>query len=271
MKKTIKQLSVLSMLFFCAALFCAHEYILISEDYFLTRGDKLYVHLFVSQGFNIELERPLQKSITRNFSLETNTVKTNLLQTTKDDQISVIDTIVNFDGQALISMERDYSRIELDPEKFAAYLKEDHLDNIKFDPANTTTNQREKYSRYLKCLILSGDDVSGNLFKKELNYDLEIILLDNPYLKKTGDELQFQVKFMGKPLSMKTVTARNRTGDENAISSITKTDENGIAKIKLDREGTWILHLTHMIPCADKNDCDWESFWASYSFGVKGE
>lgn len=267
MKKIV---SLLAVSFACIAL-QSHEYILLSENYFLQKGDPLHVHLFVAQGFNIELERPLQKHITKSFFIETTNGKTNLLQTSKDNQLSVIDTTVFFDGPALISMERDYSRIEMEPEKFAEYLQEDHLENIEFDATKVTSKQREKYSRYLKCLVLSGSDVSGNIYKKELNHALEILLLESPYTKKEGDELLCMVKFMGAPLPDKTLTVRNRDADENAISYTVKTNSEGIAKIKLQRKGTWVLHLTHMIPCADKLDCDWESFWASYSFGVATE
>ncbi len=62
----------------------------------------------------------------------------------KEDQLPVIEAIVDFDGLALITMQRDFSRIEFMPEAFAEYLKTDHLENINFDPALTNTPQLKK-------------------------------------------------------------------------------------------------------------------------------
>lgn len=250
-------------------LLCSHEYLLISEHYFVARGDRLYVHLFVAQGFNVELERTLEKNITRNFKLITRNETIDLLAATPAGQLPVIDKTVDFDGLAMIAMERDYSRIELQPDKFAEYLVDDHLDNISFDATKTNLPQREKYSRYLKTLLLSGNDTGGDLYKKELGYNLEVVLLDNPYLLKAGDQIRAKILYLGKPLAGKTVTIRNREGDDNAISSLATTNSDGILSFAITKSGTWAIHLTHMIPCTDKTDCDWESFWASYTFGIR--
>ena len=47
----------------------AHEYVLIAYNFIVKEGDKLELHLFVADGFNIELERPVQKSMTKEFGL----------------------------------------------------------------------------------------------------------------------------------------------------------------------------------------------------------
>lgn len=266
MRRKLPVLFTVSLLWW---LLSSHEYLLIAEQYIISRGEKLYVHLFVSQGFNVELERTLEKGMTRNFKMITNSGVTDLLSVTPDHQLPVIEKTVDFDGLALIAMERDYSRIELEPAKFAAYLEDDHLDHISFDAGKTSQPQREKYSRYLKALLLSGKDAGGKLYKKQLGYHLEIILLDNPYLSKAGDEVRAKVVFMGNPLADKVVTIRNRKADDNPVSFLTKTNSEGICSFKITKSGTWAVHLTHMIPCPDKKDCDWESFWASYTFGVR--
>lgn len=47
----------------------AHEYILLAYKYRLQKGDTLEMQLFVADGFNIQMERPLQKTITKSFEL----------------------------------------------------------------------------------------------------------------------------------------------------------------------------------------------------------
>lgn len=74
---------------------------------------------------------------------------------------------------------------------------------------------------------------------------------------------------MGKPLANKIITARNRIGSESAIALTSRTDAKGICSFKIIRKGEWFIHATQMIPCPDKTDSDWESFWASYSFEIE--
>jgi uncharacterized GH25 family protein len=71
------------------------------------------------------------------------------------------------------------------------------------------------------------------------------------------------------PLVDKVITARNRLGSQPAIHQYARTDSQGICSFKLERAGEWFVHATHMISCPDPDDSDWESFWASYSFGME--
>ena len=73
---------------------------------------------------------------------------------------------------------------------------------------------------------------------------------------------------MGKPLLNKVITARNRVGSESAMATTCRTDTNGICNFKITRKGEWFIHTTHMIPCPNLTDSDWESFCASYSFQI---
>jgi hypothetical protein len=225
------------------------------------------VHLFVSDGFNIQIERPFQQSITRSFFLLT---KDSLVDLAKqqDGTLPVINKRVNFEGGGLISMERDYSRISLETDKFLEYLKEDHIDAIADKVDKTKDTQKERYSRCIKALVQSGDVYTDTLYKKITGQAFEVILLQNPYRLHKGDTLQAKVFFQHKPLAGKTITARNRTGSKSTIELTAKTNKNGICSFPIIRTGDWFLHATYMIPCPDKWDSDWESFWTSYSFGV---
>ena len=244
-----------------------HEYVLLAYKYFLKMGDQLEVHLFVADGFNIQFERPLQKPLTRKFELITKTGVTDL-STDANGRLPVIDRKVDFEGGGLIHMERDFSRISLTTDKFLSYLKEDHLGGIREKVNLKKDVQKERYSRYLKCLVQSGPDRSDTLFKTALGQSLEIILLDNPYKLKLGEELHVRILFMGKPLVKKIISARIRNGSHPSLLFNASTNKDGICSFKILNKGEWFIHLTHMIECPDKGDADWESFWASYSFGI---
>jgi hypothetical protein len=211
----------------------------------------------------------MQTSITQKFELINENGSTDLAAIIKDETLPILYRKVDFEGLGLLHMERDYARISLPSNKFLDYLKEDHIENITLINEPSNKLQRERYTRYIKALVQSGTIQKDTLYKTFIGQKLEILLLQNPYALSIGNELDVQIFFMGKPLTNKVVTARNRTGNEPAIALTSRTDSSGICSFKLSRKGDWFIHATHMIPCPDKADSDWESFWASYSFGME--
>jgi uncharacterized GH25 family protein len=263
MKKIIVQILIICL----TGTVIAHEYVLIAYNFVVKVGDTLELHLFVADGFNIELERPLQKSITKKFELINEKGKNDLLAQSKEGTLPILQMKIDFKGLGLIHMERDYARITLPNDKFKSYLQADNIENIKINDS-TKKEQSERYTRYIKTLIQSDFKQNDTLHKKIVGQQFEIILLQNPYELRQGDWIRAKVFFMGKPLQNKVITARNRLGNEPAISQYARTDSDGVCSFKLERKGDWFLHATHMIPSPDKNDTDWESFWATYSFGM---
>lgn len=250
------------------ALACvAHEYILLAAKYRLEKGDDLEAHLFVADGFNVQMERPYQADKTLAFELLTKAGKTDLR--TANGTLPVLNRKVDFDGGGLLHMERGYARITLPNQKFLDYLKEDHIEDIAERIDRTKPAQRERYTRYIKCLVQSGSTLTDTVYKTATGQTFEVVLLQNPYGLKEGDKLRVQLLFRGAPLANKILTARNRIGNESVITTTKRTDAAGICTIGLPRKGEWFLHATHMIPCPDTTDADWESFWATYSFGLE--
>ncbi len=247
----------------------AHEYILIAYNYKVQKGDTLEMHLFVADGFNIELERPMQTSITKKFNLINENGITDLLAITKNETLPIVNFKVDFEGLGLLHMERDYARNVLPTHSFLDYLKEDHIENINLKNEPSKKLQREKYTRYIKALVQSGNNNSDTLYKTITGQKFEIVLLQNPYALRIGEMLKVQLLFMGKPLANKVITARNRKGNLPSIAITSRTNANGICSFKITRGGDWFIHGTHMIPCPDKVDSDWESFWTTYSFGIE--
>ncbi len=255
----------------CGILFTvfAHEYILIAYKYKVAKGDTLEMHLFVADGFNVQMERPMQTSITKKLELINEKGAIDLISTIKNGTLPIINYPVDFNGGGLLHMERDYARISLPTVKFLEYLKEDHIENIKVKDESLKKIQRERYTRYIKALVQSGNKTSDTLHKTITGQKFEIVLLQNPYKLHIGNVLQVRLYFDGKPLSNKVLTARNRNGNQPPISFTSRTDVNGLCSFKLNRKGDWFIHGTHMIPCPDEADSDWESFWTTYSFGIE--
>lgn len=264
----MKKIFVCGLAFLLIYTCLAHEYILLPAKFYVGPGDELELHLFVADGFNIQIERPFQKAMTKKFVLITGNATVDLANTA-DAALPVINRKVDFEGGALICMERDYARIALPTAQFLDYLKEDHIENIAPSVNKAKREQKERYSRWIKALVQSGQPTTDTVYKMITGQRFEIILLHNPSLLHKGGIIKAKVLFEGKPLAGKIITARNRTGSLPALSITARTDAAGICSFRLEREGDWFLHATHMIACPDPSDSDWESFWASYSFGIR--
>ncbi len=110
----MKKTSIFLVLLTLFIINSAHEYILIAENFKLKKGDILNLHLFVADGFNIEMERPFQGSITKNFTLETADQTINLMNSLPSTPLPILEKQVDFEGLGLIHLERDFAKITLD-------------------------------------------------------------------------------------------------------------------------------------------------------------
>ncbi len=84
---------------FISYILSAHEYILLAYKYRVQKGDTLEMHLFVADGFNIQLERPMQTAITKKFELITQQGTIDLLAETTDQALPIINRKVDFEGR----------------------------------------------------------------------------------------------------------------------------------------------------------------------------
>jgi len=189
--------------------------------------------------------------------------KTDLLTNLKYGILPILELKVNFEGLGLLYMERDYANVKMSNDEFKSYLIVDNIENT------AKTEQTERYTRYLKTLIQSDYKKNDAIYKTIVGHNFEIVLLQNPYELNQDDWLSVKVLFMGKPLKNKVITARNRNGNEPSISQYSRTNEEGICTFKLEKKGDWFLHATHMIPSRNQKESDWESFWTTFSFGLK--
>lgn len=101
----------------------AHEYILLASKYIVSKGEKIDLHLFVADGFNIEAERSFQSKIKRKYELISNSGTVDLMQSSIENSVPIKQLTVDYEGLGLINMERNYAFITLDAVKFRSYLK----------------------------------------------------------------------------------------------------------------------------------------------------
>jgi len=247
----------------------AHEYWFEPETFFPAPGQKTVVRLYVGDGLIKDREeRPFQLAKTTTFQLFSTSNTWDLKSSLVDEALPIYNFSTDRAGNYLLAIERNWSYIKLEPQKFEDYLREDGMEYIideRRKLGESAKEGRERYARFIKSLLQVGDE-RDDTYKKSTGLKLEITPLENPYSKTVGDKLKFQVLFDGKPLASKTVFADNRNGATQKIS----TDREGKVTMKIDRSGLWLVRLVFMRRCTmDCNEADWESFWGAFSFGVK--
>lgn len=258
----------------CCALVCvssaasAHDYWLQPERFVVPVDAEFAVRLFVGDEFQSELERPYQPQPTLGFRLISRRQTRDLKPEGVAGKKPLIRMRIRRAGTHLLAMERDVQYITLKPEKFNRYLKHEKLGaalKARRDAGELNRPGRERYSRFLKCLIDAGPE-RDDTWKRVLKQRLEIVPLTDPAGWKKNGRMKVRVLFAGKPLPATAVFRHYKAGSKVQTISAT-TDKNGTATFKVPGSGTYLVRLVYMRRCDDKR-ADWESFWGALSFAV---
>ena len=161
--------------------------------------------------------------------------------------------------------------ITLEAVKFGGYIKEENAEeSVKpyFISGNTTVPQRESYTKFAKVLLDNGlaqpDDISDLV----AGHRLEIIPQIAPSSVGSNRILPIQILFEGKPIAGLRVSSGCEELNGGKYSAHTRTDENGLAEIEIQNAGHWFIRTHFIRPHLNKENFDWESFWASVTFRV---
>jgi uncharacterized GH25 family protein len=126
--------------------------------------------------------------------------------------------------------------------------------------------------QFAKTFILSGEGKADNL-SHVFGHKLEIVPLTNPYgiANNRGGEMLVKVLFNGKPVQHKKVYAMYEGySTDDAASCTVSTDEKGIAKLRIDHWGPWVVKTKLELPATTemKGKVNQENYFASLTFCV---
>lgn len=158
--------------------------------------------------------------------------------------------------------------LELPPGKFAEYLGEEGLDEIRSiiaDPTRPPQTARELFVRCAKTLLVSGTSGATEM-DVPLGLALELVAERNPYLATAGDRLPFRLTYEGKPRANALVIAISERQPLKRLSA--RTDKDGRVSFVLPEGGPWLIKAVHMTPAPAGSHADWQSFWASSTFDL---
>lgn len=111
--------------------------------------------------------------------------------------------------------------------------------------------------KYGKSIIIA--DKGNDIISRPFGHRIEIIPLKNPSEVKTGDSFPVKVLFEGKPLATYVyATYAGYYSEDEPFPFSTKSNEEGVAYVKISQPGIWIIVSNHKV-----------DFSASLTFEIK--
>lgn len=159
--------------------------------------------------------------------------------------------------------------IELDPAKFEEYLSHEGLNRIiewRKQHGESGKAGREFYSKFAKSLLVAGAGNGGHV--QPAGHEIEFVPLDDPYRPGTTS-VRVQLLFRGKPAPGHEVELQALANGKVERAILGNTDAQGIVRAPVSKGGFHKLHAIIMLRREDRAQADWESYWATLTFGTR--
>lgn len=162
--------------------------------------------------------------------------------------------------------------ITLSAKDFNGYLETDGVPDIleaRRRAGEMEKGATERYSKHIKAMVQAGAERTGN-FATVLGYPAELVPLDNPYTLKARSSLRVRAMVDGKAVPNQLVVWGGRFRNEGRFTQRTaRTDEQGVASIRLQNAGQYFVKFIHMTPYQGAEKIDYESKWATLTFEIR--
>lgn len=253
----------------------AHEYWLAPSRYRAGPGETVTLGAFVGTGFRGEA-RPYATARAVRFGL-TAARRADLMPASVNGEMAWAGFEMQDGEGALVSYQSNFATIELPAAEFDDYLRMEGLTGPLAARAELGTQAgpgRERYARCPKTWI-AGTKAGGARWQNRVGLPLEIVPLADP---ASASPLPVRVLWRGRPLAGVMVRAwttplgaAGAPVDAAARDSVGPaaervTDARGEASLMLSGAGEWMIGAVHMLPCTERRQADWESWWASLTF-----
>ncbi|RAK62943.1 DUF4198 domain-containing protein [Hymenobacter edaphi] len=181
-------------------------------------------------------------------------------------------------GVHLLALRTNDAYLTLPAAEFEAYLKEEGLSDISWQRQRRKQQDkpgREAYRRCAKTLMLAGPagavSAADTTYRRRVGHPLEIIPEQNPYTLAPGASLTVRVLADGRPAAAQAVQVWLRpVGGQPPKHFTLHTNQNGRALFQLQAPAEVLLAAVRMVPLAKHPQADWQSTWASLTFGAVG-
>ena len=240
----------------------AHELWLEPVKFKFNNKEVSKIHINIGQNF-IGSPFGYYDPSKKNLYLENKNQLINLPQ--RDGNFPAIQTQILDKGFHILNYETNYEFLKYESiEKFEDFLKEQNFESTlyKFNKNKLPT---ESYRRFAKALMTDGNK---SFFIQKPKLDFEIIALTSPH-KLQEEIFEFQLFEKGNPLENWQITIFSRD-EENNYKEIVKTNPNGMGKIKIFDNRTYLISAVKLDKANYieklKYKSDWFSLWATLVF-----
>jgi len=255
----------------------AHDTFLVFDSHYRRPRTKATVFLingtFEQSENSVTLDRMRDVRITgpNQYSEKPNEGQWQLTQTRNELRFQTADT-----GTYVLGVSIKPRTLQMTAGEFNRYLKHDGVLDVlqsRQTGERIDRNVTEKYSKHVKAVFQVGDERTDS-FGQVLGFPIEIVPQRNPFSLGVGDTLPVKVMFEGKAVRNQLVYAsyagfHGHDDEGNHIEAVrTRTNDTGVANIKIGHKGRWYVRLIYMTP-SDQQCVDYESNWATLTFEVK--
>jgi uncharacterized GH25 family protein len=249
---------ILSSVFFCQSAW-AHDLWMTVDPYLMDKAGSPSLAIFNAHRFPAGSEDYLSGDrLDQAFIIAPNGVK--VAASAKADGICIPQTPLTDTGTYLaVALPRDGFATKTTEGYQKGKTKKD-LDNVI----------ECKYSRKFAKAVFTVGLPGGETVSKPLGHAMEIVPLKDPAMLKIGQILPVKVLLEGKPARTYvygTYAGFSESGD--AFAYTTRTDKEGVARIKMIHDGVWVLIAKHEEAYPDTAECDKQAWAASLTFEIR--
>ena len=244
----------------------AHDFWMQAQPYYTVPGQTVELSLHVGNDF-VGDSMPNVASLYQSFSIHRPNEEIEVDGAMGRDPAGYF--VAEDEGTYLIGYQSVFNTTALDFDTFMKYLDEEGLNTAKttiLAAREKPDRIKERYMRHVKSLVQVGDRHDRDDSRLIIGHDLELVPQHNPYLLQRGDSLELTLNYLGNPIQDILVIAFNQTQPERAQR--VRTDRSGQVSIKLDQGGPWLIKAVKIKRLIDQEQ-EWESHWASLTFGVR--
>jgi hypothetical protein len=244
----------------------AHDLFLKLDSYFVAPGATLVAR--VLNGTFSKSEGAVAKDRVRDIAVVTpgGVTRLDTAAWTARGDTSILTVRAGESGTYIIGASLLPRELKLEAKEFNDYLAHDGVPDVlaaRRESKELDRPARERYSKHVKALVQVGDRRTDG-YQIALGYPAELIPLDNPYALRPGGILRVRAVVDGEPVANQLVIA----GGRRAKTSM-RTDSAGVARFRIGRRGPWYVKFIHMRPATVDSTIDYESKWATLTFGVR--
>ncbi|SHJ63133.1 Uncharacterized conserved protein, contains GH25 family domain [Hymenobacter daecheongensis DSM 21074] len=252
----------------------ASEFWLLPARFVVAPGTRLHIRVLVGDNFSGTRWAGQSSRLTR-FVHYTPTDSTDLTPTAR--QTDTLNTAVTFSqpGLHLLAFSTSAAVTVMEAGKFNAYLQAAGLEEalaLRRQRQELAQPGREAYRRCAKTLLQVGaaSADTARIYARVAGLPLELVPEQNPYTLKPGASLTLRVLAAGQPVRGALVQLWQRPPGQPMQVIRARSNQNGRVLFRLAGASSYLVSTVRMVPAPDAKTADWQSTWATLTFGGPG-